>query len=134
MPESQFTASTPPAFAVFNSENVEIGRLSIVDGKLVFTGNADEAAKVFFNAVSRIHEEAVRKLPATRVLAAHFSMMLTGYELDCEANDKQPDPNAVVSSFMGNGASSSISYDDVVKFLREVGYWKAEDAAQLPQC
>lgn len=44
----------PASCLVFQSEQGEIGRLSWEDGTFRFTGNADESAKVFFEALRQM--------------------------------------------------------------------------------
>lgn len=44
----------PASCLVFQSEQGEIGRLSWEDGIFRFTGNADESAKVFFDALRQM--------------------------------------------------------------------------------
>ncbi len=40
-----------------NIDDEEVGRLDLVDGKMVFTGNADESARIFFNSVIKQENE-----------------------------------------------------------------------------
>ena len=51
--EAEFT-QTPPDCFIFTDEGKEIGRLSWADGTFRFTGQADESAKVFFEALQRM--------------------------------------------------------------------------------
>jgi len=44
-------------FIRFYHENEEIGRMNIKDGKLTFTGDVDESARLFFDKVISIHSE-----------------------------------------------------------------------------
>ena len=43
-----------PTCLIFTDESKEIGKLSWEDGTFRFTGNADESAKVFFEALQRM--------------------------------------------------------------------------------
>lgn len=44
----------PPTCLIFTDESKEIGKLSWEDGTFRFTGNADESAKVFFEALRQM--------------------------------------------------------------------------------
>lgn len=37
-------------------DDEEVGRMDMIDGKMVFTGNADESAKIFFEAMIKRNE------------------------------------------------------------------------------
>jgi hypothetical protein len=77
-------------------------------------------------ALRKLAEETDKnfKDSGTLRVASHFNMMIAGYQLDCEANNEKPNSNAIVSSFMGNGASSDLYVEDCIKFFKEIGYWK----------
>jgi hypothetical protein len=51
--DTELTPAPPDCF-IFADEGKEIGRLSWADGTLSFTGNADESAKVFFEALRQM--------------------------------------------------------------------------------
>ncbi len=74
----------------------------------------------------------ILKNEAIRNIASHFAMMLAGYELDCEANNEPVNMEAIVSWFMGNGASSSLSVRDVYEFLYATGYWSRDRDSRSP--
>ena len=46
-----------PIIQFHGVENKEIGKLFVVDGQLVFEGNAEESAKIFFDFVKKSYAE-----------------------------------------------------------------------------
>lgn len=70
--------------------------------------------------------------PSIRFVAQHLAMCLAGYELDCEANDEPVNQDAIVHSFMGNGASSELRVRDCYEFLYEIGYWNRNRNQENP--
>lgn len=62
-----------------------------------------------------------------------MNMCLAGAKLDCEANHEELSDTTILFSYMGNGASDSLTVKNIKQFLEEV---KALNGGKLkcPEC
>lgn len=55
--EEAMTGGVCTVIAFRDQDDKEVGRLSVVNGKLTFSGTADESAKLFFDSVSHLYDK-----------------------------------------------------------------------------
>lgn len=59
MNNDKFSFSIDPTISFYGKNNKVVGKLTVVDGKLCFSGSADSAARVFFDSFGHLFESRV---------------------------------------------------------------------------